>query len=468
MSYWKFAPYVTVAEKRARAEKKIRQLKKKKPDLAPVVIEGRSLARTWWGKSWNANLERYADYSSRIGRGRSYVRHLAVLDLRIDRGSAVALVQGSRSKPYRVEIKIKGLGKTNWKTLTAACGDKLDSLQDLLAGRFPRDLSHLFLQRGSGLFPSPKDIQFSCSCPDWAYMCKHVAAVLYGIGARLDEDPSLFFVLRQVNMDDLIARALSDTTEKYLQKAQESDPPVVAEADLGRVFGIDMDVAPEFGQMIPEAAPSPARAAKPSPQASPGKRSPAKKKGDDQTLILERLQRAKYGIDAAGLHAESGIDIVKIRSILYRAYHKGLIQKVARGIYTAGTPSPADRRAAVLAVIEASAGGIRTPRVAEETGMHPASVRPVLARLLKTGEIRRMSRGLYGPPVNRMRTKPGGATRAILAMIQTHPDGVAFAALKTQSGFEEKQLRNIVFRLVRSGKIRRAGRGIYAAVPKTK
>jgi hypothetical protein len=160
MNYWKFSPYVSVAEKRARAEKKIRQLKKKNPDLAPVIIQGRGLAKTWWGKSWNANLERYADYSNRIERGRSYVRHLAVLDLRIDKGSVSALVQGSRSKPYAVDIKIKALKKTNWKTITAACSDKLDSLQDLLAGRFPKELSHLFMQKGHGLFPSPRRFIF--------------------------------------------------------------------------------------------------------------------------------------------------------------------------------------------------------------------------------------------------------------------------------------------------------------------
>ncbi len=264
MSYWKFAPYVTVAEKRARAEKKIRQLKKKKPDLAPVVIEGRSLAKTWWGKSWNTNLERYADYSNRIERGRSYVRHLAVLDLRVNTGSVAALVQGSRSKPYSVEIKIEGFKKTNWKKITTACADKLGSLQDLLAGRFPKDLSHLFMQKGRGLFPSPREIQFSCSCPDWAYMCKHVAAVLYGIGVRLDEDPSLFFVLRQINMDDLIAKAIKDTTEKYIQKAQESDHPMVAEADLSSVFGLDMDVTPDFGKMVPDAVPKSANMTQPS------------------------------------------------------------------------------------------------------------------------------------------------------------------------------------------------------------
>jgi predicted transcriptional regulator of viral defense system len=301
-------------------------------------------------------------------------------------------------------------------------------------------------------------------------MCKHVAAVLYGIGARLDEDPALFFSLRQVNMDDLIARAVKDTTRKYIRKAQKSDHPVVAEADLGSVFGIDMDDMPDFGKPVAEAVPKSARGSKPSPEAAPARRSTTQKAHDDKTLILELLERTENGIDASGLHAESGIPVVKIRNILFQAYHKGLILKVARGIYKARTPEPTratgvDRRQAVLAVIEASPRGVRTPKVAEKTGMSPAAVRPVMARLLAAGSIRRLSRGVYGPPAKRRRRKSANHTGAVLAMIQSHPEGIAVSALKAQSGVEEKQLRNIVFRLFNSGKIRRIGRGIYRAAP---
>lgn len=473
MSHWQYPQYVSVAEKRARAEKKIRQLKKKNPHIAPVIIEGGSLAKTWWGKSWNTNLERYADYSNRIERGRSYVRHLAVLDLQINQGTVNALVQGSQSKPYAVKIRIKRLPKTNWGKITIACAGQLDSLQDLLAGRFPKDLSHLFMEEGSGLFPTPKEIQFSCSCPDWAYMCKHVAAVLYGIGVRLDQDPSLFFQLRQVNQDDLIDRALKDTTRKYIQKAEQTTHPVVAEADLGSVFGIDMEVMPDFGNGVSEAVPEPESVMDSPKKAKPAKRSSKKKPKtkvvDEKMLILELLQRAKDGIDAIGLHAESGIDIVKIRNVLYQAYRKGSIKKVARGIYKAEATKPTrtngiEPPAAVLAIIEAAPGGIRAPRVAEATGFSLATIRAMIARLMKTGQIRRISRGRYGPPAQTRKKKTAGATNVILSMIQSHPDGVGVAALKAQSGYEEKQLRNIVFRLHKSGKIRRAGRGLYIAV----
>jgi uncharacterized Zn finger protein len=197
MVFWNQFEYVTVAEKRAKAAQSLKKLKKKKEDTRPVVIEGRAIATTWWGKAWNENLERYADYSNRIGRGRSYVRNGAVLDLKIRPGEVEALVQGSRSKPYEVIVKIEAISKEAWSRIKTASAGQLDSLQELMSGKFPKSLGALFIEGGKGLFPGPKEIKFSCSCPDWATMCKHVAAVLYGIGARLDEEPALFFTLRK-------------------------------------------------------------------------------------------------------------------------------------------------------------------------------------------------------------------------------------------------------------------------------
>lgn len=477
MSYFQYPRYVSVSEKRARAEKKIRQLRKKNSDLAPVIIEGRTLARTWWGQSWNANLERYADYRNRIERGRSYVRHLAVLDLRIDKGAVSALVQGSRSKPYAVDTKIEALPKTNWGKLTAACADHLDSLQDLLAGRFPKALAHLFMAKGSGLFPTPEEIQFSCSCPDWASMCKHVAATLYGIGARLDQDPSLFFMLRRVNMDDLIAKALEETTDQWIQKAEDHAQSTIAEADLGDVFGIDMDAMPDFGTITAEAAAIHSVTDKPKkatrPHQGTSRKQPKIKAVDEKTRILDLVRRAAKGITAVELHQKSGIAIVKIRNVLYQAYRQGAIEKASRGVYRAKAAQPkqlsvADRQVAVLAAVRATPKGIRAPQVAEATGLLLATVRPVMARLLAEGALRRISRGVYGPPSPTRKKKSTTATGAILSMIKTHPKGVSIAALKEQSGCEEKQLRNIIFRLFKSGKIRRAERGIYIAASERK
>jgi uncharacterized Zn finger protein len=239
MAFWSFPRYVCKAEKQAKAAKKLEQLKKKR-DVKPVILQGSAIARTWWGKAWNRNLERYADYSNRIGRGRSYVRHGAVLDLLINPGEVRALVHGSRSRPYEIVITIKKMNKNVWHAVTAECGGMLDSLQELLAGNFPASLGDIFMQQDAGLFPGPKEITFECSCPDWADMCKHVAASLYGVGARLDEDPSLFFTLRGVDVGELIARSVTKNAERLIVTASQKSSRILENVDLSGMFGIEL------------------------------------------------------------------------------------------------------------------------------------------------------------------------------------------------------------------------------------
>jgi uncharacterized Zn finger protein len=241
MSYWGFPRYVSVAEKRAKAAKKLKQLSKKNPNLKPVILQDSAIARTWWGKAWNLNLERYADYHNRIGRGRSYVRHGAVLDLQIDPGEARASVQGSQSSPYSVVVSIKTLKKDIWQTILDQCQGMLESLQELINGSFPKTMAEIFTHKDSGMFPSPKEIEFSCSCPDWASMCKHVAATLYGIGVRLDESPELFFRMRNVEMGDLIEQAIAGQKQKLLARASKKSSRIIQEADLSQTFGIELD-----------------------------------------------------------------------------------------------------------------------------------------------------------------------------------------------------------------------------------
>ncbi|HEY8910232.1 MAG TPA: SWIM zinc finger family protein [Desulfosporosinus sp.] len=243
MAYYNEYPeYVTVAEKRQKAQKSIEKLRKKNPDICPVIIEGTKITKTWWGKSWNDNLESYSDYSNRIGRGRSYVRHGAVLDLKITQGKIMGLVQGSVSKPYQVSISIQPLSKAIWQVVTENCVGKIDSLQELIVGKFPKALSEVFTAKGIGLFPASKEIKLECSCPDGAHMCKHVAAVLYGVGARLDDDPTLFFVLRNVKVDDLISKAISQKTETLLKKSKTKSRRIIEDADLSDMFGIEIEI----------------------------------------------------------------------------------------------------------------------------------------------------------------------------------------------------------------------------------
>jgi uncharacterized Zn finger protein len=360
MGYWGYPRYVSAAEKRAKAQKSLNKLKKDNPRIEPILIEGRTLAKSWWGKSWNRNLERYADYSNRIGRGRSYVLNGAVLDLQIGSGKVDALVQGTTSQPYKVTIRIKPIAKEKWDTMKLASSGKLDSLQELLAGKFPEALGEIFMAKSEGLFPSPDEIEFSCSCPDWAYMCKHVAATLYGVGARLDQDPGLFFKLRQVEMADLISRAVEDRAHALLKVAQKKTGRIMDISNAAEVFGIDMEMGDESQAAKETKAPSATiktKAAQKLTAKSPVERktkvasphaSKSAQTGETQAeQILAILKRTKKGIDAAALKRKTGFDEKIIRNILYSAAKRGDIERVERGVYRAKRPgaSPAKKKA---------------------------------------------------------------------------------------------------------------------------
>lgn len=261
-SWGGFAPYVSKAQKMRRAEKaRAALLKKKGATIEPVVINGREIARTWWGKAWNQNLERYADYDNRLPRGRSYVRDGSVLDLKIAANTISALVSGSRPKPYEISIAIKPLDKKVKHALMEKSRTSLDSMQSLLSGEFPAELKDSFIEKEAGLFPSPREIKFSCSCPDWASMCKHVAATLYGTAVRLDEKPELFFILRGIKMDDFVGKMVKRESAKMLKKAKVKSARVIEakDEDISKLFGIAMDGARVSGkQTEPAATASPA------------------------------------------------------------------------------------------------------------------------------------------------------------------------------------------------------------------
>ena len=229
---------VSVAQKKANARKTMEKLKKTMPDIDPVVIEGTAIAKTWWGKAWNKNLESYADYTNRIGRGRSYVREGAVLHLKLENGVIHALVQGSTAEPYTIEIGIDPLDETIWKQITALCNRRIESLEQLVSGKFPTELESLFTTRQEGLFPSPREIHFHCSCPDSAQLCKHVAAVLYGVGVRLDQNPMLLFSLREMPVDELIKKSIEEKMDSMLKNADKKSPRVIGDDQVFDLFGV--------------------------------------------------------------------------------------------------------------------------------------------------------------------------------------------------------------------------------------
>jgi uncharacterized Zn finger protein len=231
---WGWKPYVSVADRRRKAAREMEKRKKQGHLVSPVILEGRKIVQTFWGKAWCENLERYSDFANRLPRGRSYVRNGSVIDLQIASGSVQALVSGSEI--YAVTINVTPVAKTRWKSICTDCAGAIDSLIELLQGKFSRGVMERICRQNTGLFPAPHEIKLSCSCPDWAGMCKHIAAVLYGIGARFDQQPELLFKLHNVDHAELIAKA-----GKVAPSAKApASSKILGSSDLSGIFGLDM------------------------------------------------------------------------------------------------------------------------------------------------------------------------------------------------------------------------------------
>jgi uncharacterized Zn finger protein len=240
MRSWGFERKPSVHERRQRAARTGQRLAKSGEKLSPVVIDGRTIASSFWGKAWCENLESYRDYEYRLPRGRSYVRNRAVLDLNVSVGKVAALVSGSDL--YKVAITIKPLAQPHWSRIKTQCAGQVGSLIELLEGRLSERVMKIVTHRDDGLFPKPSEIQMECSCPDWATMCKHVAAVLYGVGARLDHQPELLFTLRKVDQAELIAQATDFEVTRGNSKRK-----TLANDELASVFGIELDATVGVG-----------------------------------------------------------------------------------------------------------------------------------------------------------------------------------------------------------------------------
>jgi len=233
--YGGWAPYVSVAERRRKAEREMAKLRKKGHPVSPVTITGRTIATTFWGKAWCETMESFGDYENRLPRGRTYVRNGSVVDLQIAPAAVKALVSGS--SVYTVDIAIKAAPKAQWQSLCRDCVGGIESLVELLQGRMSKGVMERICRPDSGLFPKPSEIKYSCTCPDMASMCKHVAAVLYGIGARLDEQPELLFTLRAVDHTDLVADLDKDLP---LAKTAPASNKILEGDDMAALFGLDM------------------------------------------------------------------------------------------------------------------------------------------------------------------------------------------------------------------------------------
>jgi uncharacterized Zn finger protein len=253
-NYW--PPYISVGERREQAQTALARLKKKGIECQPVAVAGRTIARTFWGMKWCANLEAYSDFANRLPRGRSCVRHGAVLDLKPGAGTVEALVCGA--SVYKVKISIKPLPERDWKAILDECAGKVATLVELLQGRLSGAVMEIVTRPGAGLFPTPRQIDFRCSCPDGAAMCKHVAAALYAVGNRLDSQPELLFQLRHVDPLELIRQAGSGPAANADALASALD-----DADLSALFGIELDApapaAPVKKKAVRQTVEKPAR-----------------------------------------------------------------------------------------------------------------------------------------------------------------------------------------------------------------
>lgn len=239
-SYWNTGEIYSqpnIAELHKNARQTLQKEKARGKHLEPVVIQGRTIVKSWWGQAWCDNLEKYADYESRLDRGKRYVRTGAVVDLKIQKGKVLARVQGTRKTPYKVEIRISPLSEERCQYAIAQCGRKIENLERLIKGDFPEELKEIFLGE-QGLFPKPKEISFNCSCPDWAILCKHVAAVLYGIGARFDENPLLFFELRGINVERFVDVTMANCVESMLANADTPSERIITGGDWEKLFGV--------------------------------------------------------------------------------------------------------------------------------------------------------------------------------------------------------------------------------------
>lgn len=315
--YYGWAPYVPVAERRRKAAREMAKLAKKGQAISPVVIQGSVIATTAWGKAWCANMESYSDYANRLPRGRTYLRNGSVVDLQITPGTVAAQVSGSSI--YRTTITVKPVPKAKWQQICADCAGGIDSLVELLQGRFSKGVMDRLCRQGDGLFPVPKDIHFDCSCPDGATMCKHVAAVLYGVGARFDSQPELLFTLRQVDPAELLGKAGSGVVS-----APAAGERTLAGDDVGALFGLEMDgaaAAATAAPIQPQAAAKPVRAASPGakpsrPSAKPSRPGAKLARARDPASRLLAALRQAGSLDNAAARAATGLDAEAVRPLL--------------------------------------------------------------------------------------------------------------------------------------------------------
>ncbi len=290
MVHW-YPKYVPVGVRRARAALEMHELRARGVKVQPVELRDRNIARSFWGQRWCEHLESFSDYANRLPRGGTYVRNGSVCHLAIEAGVVDALVAGREL--YRVVVRISRLKGPTWKAIKTACAGQIGSVLELLQGRLSDRVMDIVTDRDAGLFPKPGEIELACDCPDSATMCNHAAAVLYGVGSRLDDSPELLFRLRGADAVELIA------TDMALPRGA---PPAdtLADGDLGSIIGIELDAA--------DGVPS-QKARKPRSPRAPKPKKTLRRHADPSSVVPEQ----EHGGAAASPFRPTGALIAELR-----------------------------------------------------------------------------------------------------------------------------------------------------------
>ena len=351
--------YVPVAVRRARARREMNRLRKKGKDIQPIEIEGRTIARSFWGKRWCEHLESFSDYANRLPRGRTYVRNGSVCHLAVRPGRIDAIVSGSEL--YDVTIRIQKLKAALWKSIKIRCSGQIGSALELLQGKLSRQVMGIVTDRDHGLFPKPGEIRFDCSCPDWATMCKHVASVLYGVGSRLDDRPESLFLLRGVDAAELIA------TEMALPGAAATDDALADDA-LAGIFGIDLDTG-DAPPPTPKAPATPRKQARRRAASVPPRKAPPSAEPRDGLASAASTGRARKTASNAARGGKTS------PSTTPRKRTAAKTMDISVSAASVGRP----RKATKSAARGTKSSSTRTPRksaAARAAGASPSDVRP--------------------------------------------------------------------------------------------
>lgn len=291
--YYGWAPYISVSEKISRAKKKMKKLARTGLDVQPIEAFRGPITKTFWGKEWCRHIESFQEVTNRLQRGQTYVHNGSVCHLAIEPGKVTAYVAGS--EPYKVNIDVKKLSVSRWNLLKRGVVGQIDSLFDLLQGKISNDVLTQLADAKNGLFPQLKELKFTCSCPDGFYtknwMCKHIAAVFYGIGRRFETKPELLFTLRGVNSQDLVISGAKAQVERQIDEAASP----LGKDELENIF--DIELAPTNGKKDRKIGKPVKTPVKKSPantveKTTPEKRTPDKttpKKTTPQTTVLKTI-----------------------------------------------------------------------------------------------------------------------------------------------------------------------------------